>query len=115
MFIKSKHYANAIQKVTIKLGLELGLESADEATVTFREPSEGEVLKLRAAENDEQRLEAFKEIFKLSIIDHDFWEDETVKMDDGEVIDLLFQKVSTTDKLIKEYSASVFHFQASEA
>ena len=115
MFVKSKHYANAIQKVTIKLGLELGLESADEAFVTFKEPSENEVLDLRAAENDKDRLESFKALFKATIIDHDFWEDETVKMDDGEVVDLLFEKVSTTDKLIKDYTASVFRFQASEA
>ena len=115
MFIKSKHYDKAIQKVTINLGKELGLENAEDASLTFREPTEAEVLDLRSSSTDKERLDVFKQIFKATLLEHDFWEDETVKMDDGEVIDLLFEKVSTTDKLVQDYTTAVFHFQTSGA
>ena len=115
MFVREKHYENAIQKVKILLGKELGLEHEEDAHVTFREPSEKEVLQLRVAEDDIGRIEAFRQIFIDSLIGHDFYEVEGVKMEAKAVIDLLFEKMSTTDKLVREYSAAVFHSRTKEA
>lgn len=115
MFVREKHYENAIQKVKVELGKELGLDSATEAHVTFREPTEREVLKLKAANDEVERLDVFKQIFVDSLIDHDFYEIEGVKMSAEAVIDLLFEKMDTTDKLVTEYSTAVFRSRMSEA
>ena len=114
-FIREKHYDNAIQKIRINLGKELGLDKEDEAHVLFREPTEKEVLKIRVAKDDLERVDAFKEIFEAGIIDHDFYEKENVRMEDKAVIALLFEKMDTTDKLITEYSNAVFRSRMSEA
>lgn len=115
MFVREKHYENAIQKVRVDLGKELGLDNATDAHVTFREPSEREVLMLKAAQDDVGRLEAFKQIFIDSLVEHDFYEKEDVKMTAEAVIDLLYEKMATTNKLVEGYSSAVFRSQASEA
>lgn len=115
MFVREKHYENAIQKVKVELGKELGLDNATDAHVTFREPTERDVLKLKAAQDEVERLDAFKQIFVDSLIDHDFYEKEDVKMTAEAVIDLLFEKMDTTDKLVTEYSNAVFLSRMSEA
>ncbi len=115
MFVREKHYKNAIQKVKIMLGKELGMEKEDDAFVTFREPSEKEVLLLKVAKDDAERIDAFEAIFKDSIVEHDFYETESQKMDNEAVIKLLFEKIDTTDKLISEYSNAVFLSRMSEA
>lgn len=115
MFVREKHYDNAIQKVRVDLGKELGLDNATDAHVTFREPSEAEVLKLKAAQDEIGRLDAFKEIFIDSLVEHDFYEIEGVKMAAEAVIGLLFEKMDTTDKLVTEYSNAVFLSRMREA
>lgn len=114
MFVKKKHYENAIQKVKIYLGKELGLESEEDAYIILREPTEREALKLRSADDDAERVDAFEHLFESAIVDHDFWEDETVKMDDKEVVGLLFEKIDTANKIIQEYSKAVFRFRTKE-
>ena len=114
MFVREKHYENAIQKVKVLLGKELGMEKEDDAFVTFREPSEKEVLLLKVAKDDAERIDAFKAIFEASVIDHDFYETETEKMENKAVIDLLFEKMDTTDKLVTEYSNAVFRSRMSK-
>ena len=115
MFVREKDYENAIQKVKINLGKELGMANEDDAHVTFREPSEKEVLLLKNAKDDSERLDAFKAIFEASVIDHDFYETETEKMEAKVVIDLLFEKMDTTEKLVGEYSKQVFRSRMTEA
>lgn len=115
MFVREKHYDNAIQKVRVDLGKELGLDSATDAHVTFREPSEREVLKLKAAQDEIERLDVFRQIFVDSLIEHDFYEIEGVKMEAEKVIDLLYEKMDTTDKLVTEYSNAVFLSRMREA
>lgn len=108
MFVRDKDYKNAIQKVKILLGTKLGMEKDEDAYVTFREPSEKEVLLLRVAKDDLERLDAFQKVFEDSLIEHDFYETESVKMENKAVIELLFEKMDTTDKLVSDYSNAVF-------
>lgn len=114
MFVRKQHYDNAIQKVRINLGLELGLESAEDAYVVFREPSEREVLGMRSAQNDTERVDEFEKIFKQAMKEHNFFEEEGVKMKDDAVIDLLFEKVETANKLMTDYSTAVFRSRVSK-
>ena len=115
MFIRAKHYNNAIQKVKILVGKELGLEKEEDASVTFREPSEKEVLLLKVAKDEAERIDAFEDLFKASIIEHDFYETEGQKMDDEAVIELLFEKMDTTEKVIGDYTKAVFSSRMTEA
>lgn len=115
MFVREKHYENAIQKVRVDLGKELGLDNETDAHVIFREPSEREVLTLKEAQDEVGRLEAFKQLFMDSLIDHDFYEIEGVKMTAEAVINLLYEKMDTTAKLVTEYSNAVFRSRMSEA
>lgn len=108
MFVREKHYDNAIQKVKIQLGTKLGLESDEDAYVTFREPSEKEVLLLKVAKDDADRLDAFQKVFEESLVAHNFYETESIKMENKAVIELLFEKMDTTEKLIADYSNEVF-------
>ena len=108
MFNKKTHYDSAIQKVTIHLGKALNLPEGEDCFVTFREPSEKEVLSLRSAQNGEMEgLEAFRLLFISALVDHDFYDGEE-KMSAEDVINLLYEKVESANQLIKEYSAAVF-------
>ena len=114
MFNKQKHYDSAIQKVTIHLGEALNLPEGEDCFVTFREPSEMEVLSLRVAQSDEvEGLEAFRKLFISALIDHDFFDGEK-KMSNEDVINLLYEKVDSANLLIKEYSSAVFPSRASK-
>lgn len=115
MFVRKKHYENAIQKVRIEVGKELGLESADEAYVIFREPSEKEVIALRSAKDDDERLDAFYNIFCHTLREHNFFEEEGIKMEDKAVVDLLFEKIDTATKLMEEYSTQLFRSRANRS
>lgn len=114
-FIRTKHYDNAIQKVKVLLGKELNMEKEDDAYVVFREPSEKEVLKLRTAEDDEQRIDVFHDIFVAGLVEHNFYETEAERMEGEAVIDLLLEKIDTTNKLIEEYTKQVFHSRLTQA
>lgn len=108
MFNKKKHYDNAIQKVTIHLGEALNLPEGEDCYVTLREPSEMEVIKLKATEGGEREgLEAFREILTSALVDHDFFDGEE-KMSNEDVINLLYERVESATKLIKEYTSAVF-------
>ena len=112
MFNKKKHYESAIQKVTIHLGDALNLPEGEDCFVTLREPSEMEVLKLKATDGGEiAGLEAFREILTSALVDHDFFDGDE-KMSNEDVIGLLYEKVETANKLIKEYTTAVFPSQA---
>lgn len=114
-FNKQKHYDSAIQKVTITFGKELNLPEGEECYVKLREPSEIEVAKLRAIEGGElSGIETFKEILSAALVDHDFFDGER-KMTADEVIGLLYEKVDTATKLIKEYTSAVFPSPANKA
>lgn len=114
MFNKKKHYESAIQKVTIHLGKALNLPEGEDCYVTFREPSEMEVLSLRVAQSEEiEGLEAFRKLFVAALIDHDFYDGEE-KMSNEDVINLLYEKVESANQLIKEYSSAVFPSPASK-
>lgn len=109
-FIREKDYDNAIQKVRINVGKELNLEHEDDAFVIIKEPSEKEVLEFRTVKDESERIAVFEKLFRNRIVDHDFYEDvnKTKKMANDDVIDLLFEKIDTTNKVISEYSDAVF-------
>ncbi|MBO4393406.1 MAG: hypothetical protein J5800_03595 [Spirochaetales bacterium] len=114
MFNRQKHYENAIQKVTIRFGKALNLPEGEDCYVTFREPAELEVLKLRTAQGDAVAgLETIRDILIDSVVDHDFYDDDKTKMTSEEVVKLLYEKVLTADILVKEYTHAVFHSQVS--
>ena len=115
MFVREKHYDNAIQKIRIDLGTELGLENPTDAHVTFCEPCERDVLLLQSATDNVSRLDLFRTLFENTLVEHDFYEIEGVKMSSESVIGLLYEKVDTTNKLIQEYSEAVFHIRTNEA
>ena len=107
-FYRDQHYDNAIQKVRINVGKELNMEKEEDAYVVFREPSEKDVLRMKDTKDSIDRLDFFRALFEKSVDAHNFFEKEGVRMEDKAVIALLYEKIETTDKLIKEYSEKVF-------
>ena len=109
-FYKDKHYANAIQKVRIDLGSIFGLEKDDEVHILLREPSEVESIsfKKELTADEVKGVEFFKSILPGLIVDHDFFEDETKKMSNEDVAELVFSKSEAADHVLETYTNAVF-------
>lgn len=95
-----------LKKITIDLSEELNCEDVH---VTFREPSTAEAFKLRV-EDENQAIEAFKELLPALMIDHNFYTDDesTIKADDKEVIEIVFDNFQAFQKVLTDYTKAVF-------
>ena len=95
-----------LKKITIDLSDELNCEDVH---VTFREPSTSEAFKLRV-EDENQAIEAFKELLPELMIDHNFYMDDEgkVKAEDKDVVDIVFDNFQAFQKVLTEYTKAVF-------
>ena len=109
MFIKTKNYDRAIQKVRIEVGTYVGLERDDEAFLVLRELPTGDMLKLTGTNGgDTETLSFFKEVLPHIIVDHNFYETEQKKMKNEDVVEFIFDKFDLCTKVLSEYSNASF-------
>ena len=116
MFVRNKNYDNAIQKVRIDVGTLVGLEKDDEAYVVLKELPTSEMLNLKnASENGELAImDFFKSVLPKIITDHNFYETEQQKMTNEAVVNLIFEKLELSNKIITSYSNAAFFTQMSK-
>lgn len=95
-----------LKKITIDLSEELNCEDVH---VTFREPSTSEAFQLRV-DDEAQAVDAFKQLLPTLMIDHNFYADDenTIKADDKEVVEIIFENFQAFQKVLTEYTKAVF-------
>lgn len=110
MYIASKNYENAVKRVKVNVGLELGLDNENEAFITLKELPTMEILKLKEVSQNggEELLSFFKETLPNIIVDHNLYETEQKKMSNEEVVALVFESMSLTNKVLNDYSQASF-------
>ncbi len=115
MFIKSKHYDSAIQKVQINVGTFVGLNSDEEAFIVLKELPTLQMLKLKESseKGETETLVLLQDLLPLILVDHNFYEDEGShkKMKNEEVSSLIFESLDLTVKVVSEYTSSSFFTQ----
>lgn len=112
MFIRKKNYENCVQRVKILVGKEVGLTEDSEAYITLKELPTLEMLRLKEAteKNEEETLRLFKELLPLIIVDHNFYEDEEMKvrMSNEAISALIFESITLTMKVVQDYTNAAF-------
>lgn len=110
MFVRNKNYDNAIQKVRINVGTCVGLENDDEAYIVLKELPTSEMLGLKKAseEGEDQIMDFFKKVLPKIITEHNFYETEQQKMSNEAVIELVFERLELTNRVISGYSNAAF-------
>ena len=110
MFVRTKNYDNAIQKIRIDVGTLVGLEKDDEAYIVLKELPTSEMLGLKRAseEGEDKIMEFFKSVLPKIMADHNFYETEQKKMSNEEVVNFIFEKLELTNKVISSYSNAAF-------
>lgn len=115
-YINKRDRANVIKSVTISFGKYLGCPEDEDAMIVMREPTEIEVISWREAQKDGlvKGIENFKDLMKSIITDHTLMEDETVKMTNEDVVDLIFSKTDLCDAVMDQWARAVFHSRLPE-
>ena len=111
MYRKDLNYNNSLRKVKIEFGKLLGLEKDEEAYVTLKELDTMTTLKLKDVSltgNQNDLMEFFKEVLPKIIVAHNFYENETKLMNYKEVVDLIYEKLELTSKVIGDYTSYMF-------
>jgi len=111
MYRKDLNYSNSLRKVKIEFGKLLGLEKDEEAYVTLKELDTLTTLKLKDVSqtgNQNDVMEFFKEVLPKIIVTHNLYENETKLMNYKEVVDLIYEKLELTSKVIGEYTSAMF-------
>ena len=111
MYRKDLNYNDTLRKVRVEIGTLLGLAKDDEAFLVLKELGTFATLKMKeVAEGDGQTamLEYFHKILPDIIVQHNFYVNENTLMKNKEVADLLFEKLSVTTQVIKEYTSALF-------
>ena len=85
MFVKTRNYDKAIQKVRIEVGTYVGLEKDDEAFLILKELPTADMLKLK--------------------------ETEQKKMKNEDVVEFIFEKFDLCTKVLSDYSNASFFTQ----
>lgn len=114
MFVRNKNYDSAIQKIRIDVGTFVGLEKDDEAYVVLKELPTSEMLALKEAseKGEDAIMDFFKTVLPKIMTDHNFYETEQQKMTNAAVTDLIFERLTLSNKVISSYSnASFFTLQ----
>lgn len=116
MFVRSKNYDNAIQKVRINVGTLVGLEKDDEAFLVLKElpTKETIVLKEKHSEGLPALIEFFESVLPSIIVEHNFYETEQKKMSNDDVVKLVFEKTELSSKVLTEYANASFFTQGSK-
>jgi hypothetical protein len=92
MYNKEKDYDKTIQKATVYLGIALGLDVDEDAFVTIKEMDMPGMIRVARAQNEGDTEKLFRSIFDIlpdAIIDHNLYANETTKMSNKDVVDLL--------------------------
>lgn len=108
MFIRQKK--DYIQKVTINFGTLIGEAKDEDAYIVLKEMNTMQTMELNDA-HDKGEIELmnfFREALPELIVDHNLYETETVKMNNNQITDLIFEKLELTSKVISEYTDAVF-------
>ena len=111
MYRKDLNYNNSLRKVKIEFGTLLGLEKDEEAYVTLKELDTMTTLKLKDVSqtgNQNDIMEFFKEVLPKIIVAHNLYENETKLMNYKEVVDLIYEKLELTSKVMSEYTSAMF-------
>lgn len=114
MFVKAKDFGKYIQTIRLSIGLELGLDSADEAFIKLRELPTMEMIALEKLQtgSDSDVCNYFREVLPSIIVDHNIYEDENVKMTNEGVCNLIFENTRLTLRVVKEYFSASFFTQS---
>lgn len=110
MFVRQKAYDNCIQKVRIEFGELLGCKEDKEAYIVLKELPTLETMRLNEAHEKGQSelLEFFLGVLPKIIVEHNLYETEEKKMTNEAVVDLIFEKLEVTTKVITEYTEAIF-------
>lgn len=110
MFIKSKNYDNAIQKIRIEVGKLIGLEEDAEAYIVLKELPTKEMLKLKESneKGTEEVINFFERVMPYILVEHNFYETEQKKMSNEDVVKLIFERMELSSKVISEYANASF-------
>ena len=102
MFITGKDF---IANKRIELGLSLGAENDGDAFIVLREPTTLELMDLQ--ESKEAAGRKLLDMIPALLMDHDFYETETKRMDAQGVARTLTEKPAAAMKVMSEYLAFV--------
>lgn len=110
MFIRKTQYEKFLQKVKVEVGTLVGCDTDAEAYLVLKELDTESMLKLRDAsgKGEEEVMAFFKKILPNIIVEHNFYEDESTKMKNSDVVELVFEKMELTSKILQEYSDKAF-------
>lgn len=102
-FHKGKNYLR-----TVKIDISAELDS-ENTFVEFREPTTGEAFSLRV-EGEAEAVEAFRKLLPSLLINHNFYEDEeeTTKMSNEDVIEILYAVYPAFTKVLTDYTTQAF-------
>lgn len=115
MFIKAINYDKFLVKVKIEMGSFFDMKE-DEVYVVFKELDTFNTLELKDAfeKGETEILKKLKNVLPETIIDHNFYEQENVKMSNNDVVELLFSKNKLTTKVVGEYISALFQLPEKE-
>lgn len=111
MYRKDLNYNNALRKVKIEFGTLLGLEKDEEAYITLKELDTMTILKLKDVSlsgNQSELMEFFKSILPGIIVAYNLYETEAKLMTKEDVVNLIYEKLELTSKVISEYTSAMF-------
>lgn len=106
MFIRNKN--SYLITTKIEFGTMLGCDTDADAYITLKEMPTSLVMRLRQRTSEDEMMEFFHEILPEIIVDHNLYEDETTKMTNEAIADLVYDKVELTGKVFGDYSQAVF-------
>lgn len=115
MFIKSINYDKFLVKVKVEMGSFFDLKE-DDVYVVFKELDTFNTLELKDAfeKGETEILRKLKSVLPDIIVDHNFYEQENVKMSNNDVVELLFSKNKLTTKVVGEYISALFQLPEKE-
>ena len=112
MFARERDYSAFLQTVRIDVGTLVGLKADEDAYIVLKELPTLEMLRLKEAteKNEEETLRLFKELLPLIIVDHNFYEDDEMKMrmSNEAISALIFESITLTMKVVQDYTNAAF-------
>jgi len=110
-YINKRDRQNVITKITIQFGTKLNCPEDSDAEITLREPDEMEILEWAEAKRQGAlvAMRFFKQLMPSLVVWHNLMEDETEKMTNEDVVELIFSKQDAANYVSSEWSKAVFH------
>ncbi|MBQ0070929.1 MAG: hypothetical protein KBS81_03600 [Spirochaetales bacterium] len=109
MFVRDRN-DSWLQKVKVEVGTLLGLGTDEEAYITLKEIPTIQMLELKDSyeKGDKALMEFFRGILPSIIVDHNFYETETKKMESEAIAELVFGSLALTRKVMDTYTQAAF-------